>query len=150
MKKDRSREFEEAEGPPLDSRNYVHRRCGQETCVSKGDFRSIVNPFLASSGTYCMWCKKMDALDQFVWADTGETIAAFRRRMKDSTPASFILFRRIAPPLAVILGAGLAWQSASSAMGLLAGALACLVPVLLLLANPLRRIIWGIDYCRMP
>ena len=143
-------EFEELEAPPPDSRNYVHLTCGQPTCVSKGDFREIVNPFLLSDRTYCVSCQKMDALERFVWADTGETIAAFRQRMRDLTPASFLHFRRFAPPVATALGAGMAWRYTSSAMGLLAGGVVgCLLPVIVLLANPLRRMIWGIDYRRM-
>jgi hypothetical protein len=74
-------------GPPPDSRPYVHDRCGEVTVVSGGDFSRLANPFTFVSQTYCASCQRMVGLRSVAWADTAEPIAAYRRRLRGAAPA---------------------------------------------------------------
>lgn len=140
--------YEEAEETP-NSRVYVHKRCGTATLVSGDDFRRLVDPFSPVQVTYCASCRKMESLDKVAWSDTGEPIAAFRRRLRDATPRSLLLFNRIAPFVAAVLCAGIGWLfTPHRSLGPLAGGITGLV-TLALLANPIGRMFWGVDYRRM-
>ena len=87
---------------PKRGRVYVHLRCGQPTVITKGDYIGICNPFAGGRGTYCAPCGRPDSLDQFVWADTGETIQDYRQRLREHAPA---IYRWIAFPNSLIFGA---------------------------------------------
>jgi hypothetical protein len=71
---------------PPDKRNYTHEKCGTITVISGGDFASISDPFNACRGTFCVGCSDHFPLDEFVWDDTGETIADARERLRSRTP----------------------------------------------------------------
>ena len=66
------------------SRAYVHQRCEGATTISNGeadqDFTNVSNPFSAVGATFCSGCGSHFPLREFVWADTGEGVQAFRDR----------------------------------------------------------------------
>ena len=82
--------------PPA-QRAYVHLACGGQTVVDGSDFRGLCDPLggLLPTTTYCVHCARQDALDRFAWADTNETLADYRRRVRGSLSAFYIAKRRL-------------------------------------------------------
>jgi len=78
---------------PSQGRSYVHKGCGGATTVSGGDFTHICDPFWPCTATYCCGCSDFVPLDQVRWLDTNETVAKFRRRMRQQTPAFVAAWR---------------------------------------------------------
>jgi hypothetical protein len=76
-----------------DGRVYVHSRCGGQTHVSGGDYTHICDPFWPCTGTYCCTCSTFVPLNSVSWADTGETITAYRSRMRAETPGPVLAWR---------------------------------------------------------
>jgi len=68
------------------SRVYYHISCGKPTRVSGDDFVRLECPFRPVGGTFCCRCARFVALDSVRWADTDETISAYRQRVWDSVP----------------------------------------------------------------
>lgn len=50
-----------------------------------------LTPFAYSSGTYCTQCRNHFPLSAFVWADTGESITAYRKRLRTTAPSGIKL-----------------------------------------------------------
>lgn len=69
------------------ARVYVHDRCGGSTQVSGGDYTHICDPFRPCTGTYCCTCADFAPLHEVEWADTGERISDYRRRLREETPS---------------------------------------------------------------
>lgn len=80
------------------SRVYLHLRCGGGTAVSGHDFVSLCDPARPVSGTMCVTCGDCFPLDQFVWADTEETLQDCRSRW----------FGRLAPAERLLVGGWMA------------------------------------------
>ena len=94
--------------PARESRAYQHKKCGQITVVSGDDFASLTNPFHIVSGTMCVACQKAVGLREVVWAETGETILSYRRRMRRASPMGLKLLAWFIGPLALAaLGVGI-------------------------------------------
>jgi hypothetical protein len=131
-----------------DSRPYIHDRCGQVTVVSGNDFTRLVNPFTFVSQTYCVGCQGFASLRSVAWADTGESIAAYRRRLRGEAPQSLKLVGWFLGPLAaLLLGAGIGWLfTPKDFKGPLIGGLLGLVLAVGFLMPVLSRWVWGIDY----
>ena len=72
-----------ANGPPV-SRAYEHKSCKAVTVASGDDLVRLECAFRPLDGTYCCRCQDFVDLDEVRWADTGETISAYRRRLKKS------------------------------------------------------------------
>lgn len=90
-------------------RIYIHKKCGESTCIAEGDFAGLCNPFEACLGTICATCGRPDALKNFKWADTGESVVAYRKRLYDASPPFYRLWTyAISPLLGVILGGTIA------------------------------------------
>ena len=45
--------------------------------------------------TFCVHCGAHDKLERFLWADTRESLAAYRRRVRSSLSASYLIRRRL-------------------------------------------------------
>jgi hypothetical protein len=67
-------------------RAYRHSACGSTTVVSGDDYVLLECPFRPVSGTFCCGCKRFVPLDEVKWADSGETIAAYRKRVASTVP----------------------------------------------------------------
>jgi hypothetical protein len=74
---------------PPESRTYVHDACGQGTTVDGWILDALSNPYRGVSGTMCAHCDQGVPLKRVAWAETGESIADYRKRMKQLVPASF-------------------------------------------------------------
>jgi hypothetical protein len=72
-----------AKGPPV-SRGYEHRSCHAVTLASGDDLVRLECAFRPLDGTYCCRCQTFVGLDEVRWADTGETTATYRQRLKKS------------------------------------------------------------------
>lgn len=95
---------------PQESRVYVHERCGGETEISGNDFSRVANPFCFVSQTYCSNCGSWVNLGGVSWADTGEAISAYRRRLRRRAPLKVKLIAWVLTPiLGALIGAPLAW-----------------------------------------
>jgi hypothetical protein len=141
---DRDRE----DNPAPDSRPYVHDRCGQITVVSGHDFSRLANPFAFVSQTYCVVCQTFVSLRSVAWADTGESIAAYRRRLRAEAPMSLKLVGwGIGPLVCAGLGAGIGWLfTPNQSKGPLIGGVTALILAVGGLMLVLSRWVWGIDY----
>jgi aminoglycoside 3-N-acetyltransferase len=73
---------------PPENRTYVHLQCGRKTTVDGEEFLGLCNPFTGLLGvsTFCVPCRKQAPLNDFMWADTGENLAEYRRRVLRSIP----------------------------------------------------------------
>ena len=73
------------------SRVYVHAECDGATQISGWDFTRLADPLWPTNETYCSDCGKFVALDSVAWADTGETVAAYHKRLMKEMSWAFIL-----------------------------------------------------------
>lgn len=87
-----------------EGRVYIHKNCGQATCINNEDFVGLCNPLYYSRGTFCAYCERPDTFDRFVWDDTGETISTYRDRLKRNAPAWMQNWRLLAIGLGIFLG----------------------------------------------
>ncbi len=144
-------------GRTPDGRVYVHRRCGGQTRVSGRDFAHICDPFWPCTGTYCCTCQGFAPLSEVRWADTGEAVSDYRRRMRAQTPLAIKIWRYgagLLPGAAIGALVGLvialiaqlppARIAASAGVGaILGGLLIYFIGVLIL------GLVLGVDYRRM-
>jgi hypothetical protein len=72
-----------ANGPPV-SRAYEHISCRGITVASGDDLVRLETPFRPLDETYCSRCAHYVTLDQVRWADSGEVVTDYRRRVKRS------------------------------------------------------------------
>jgi hypothetical protein len=88
--------IETFEIPPT-SRTYVHLQCGRKTTVDGDEFQGLCNPFTGLLGvsTFCVPCRKQAPLNDFMWADTGENLAAYRKRVLRSIPRAMRVRMRL-------------------------------------------------------
>jgi hypothetical protein len=99
-----------------EQRTYIHLPCGRSTVVDGDDFRGLCDPVggLFGTTTFCTICNQQDRLDRFIWADTKESIADYRRRMRSTVSPFYMLRRRMLQWLCVPIGplvlAYLAWR----------------------------------------
>lgn len=92
------------------SRVYVHNGCGGETVISGNDFDRLANPFGFGGSTLCCACRRYVRLKDVAWADTGEPISEYRRRLRSSAPLSLKLFGWLfGPVLFMAIGAVVFW-----------------------------------------
>ena len=131
----------------IDRRVYIHVDCDGETVISGFDFERVANPFAFVSQTYCAACENYAGLGRFCWADTGENIRVYRRRMRRLAPLSLKLCCYVVAPLVgAALAAGVGYAIADErGKGALVGAITAIlfVPILI---TPLVAWMWGIDY----
>jgi hypothetical protein len=145
------------------ARAYWHQQCGSLTDIRGRNFLRLANPFAAVGETICCGCERAVPIRQVAWADTGENIAAYRRRMRAAMPLGRrLFFSSLGPVVGTLAGflCGYAggilmfgsvgnrpwWMQAS---GFIGGALAAFVGLQLgaqLLPAPLMRLLWGLDY----
>jgi hypothetical protein len=92
--------------PPkaIDSRTYYHPACGGHTSISGYDFELLTDPLEVSSETLCGHCDRFVSLRKIYWADTGESVAAYRQRLLEGEPVLYRVWR-IVVPIAAYVGA---------------------------------------------
>jgi hypothetical protein len=104
---------------------YCHEGCGGHTKVSRDIVAMIVSdPFRPISSTYCSGCGRFVSLHSVVWDDTGETVAAFRARLRwDMNPLLVLLRVVLGPLFGTVLGGigGVLIAAERPAFGALAG-----------------------------
>jgi len=117
------------------TRTYVHLTCGNATAVGGSDYKLLCDPYsqVLFVWTMCVHCDRADRLDRFVWVDTKESLADYRRRLKGTVSPLYALWRRAVPIVCfVCLPGGLVYLAArhipeyptvSAASALLAGLL---------------------------
>lgn len=126
-------------------RGYVHTRCGDETWVDENHFTHICDPFRPCTGTYCCTCADFAPLNEVRWADTGENILAYRKRLRAQTPALLRVWRYGAGFLAGgAVGAVVGLLTGFALVGMLVGAVGGY-----LLGTVLLNRVFDIDYRRM-
>ena len=76
---------EQAGGKP-NARVYYHVTCGKATIVSGDDYVLLECPFRPVSSTYCCGCQTFVPLHMVRWADSDESIAAYRERVRATVP----------------------------------------------------------------
>ena len=124
---------------PPENRTYVHLQCGRKTTVDGQEFQALCNPFtgVLAVKTFCVPCRKHAPLNDFMWADTGENLAAYRKRVLRALPRGLRLRTRliraallILPPVLAfaitraLLGHGaIVWPAVAAAGGLVLGVL---------------------------
>src|SRR5262249_32255300 len=85
-------EIVERGGTPT-RRLYSHPRGGGGTLVSGGDYDHICDPYWTCTATYCCGCGGFVPLTEVTWANTGETVAEYRARLRRLTPGWLAAWR---------------------------------------------------------
>jgi hypothetical protein len=67
-------------------RAYHHAACDGVTVVSGDDYVLLECPFRPVTGTFCCSCRRLVPLDAVRWADSGELISAYRKRVAAAVP----------------------------------------------------------------
>jgi hypothetical protein len=160
-------EHDSIASPPA-ARTYRHRPCGTLTQISGQSFLRLANPFAVAHETICCGCGRAVPIRDVEWADTGENVAAYRKRLRSETPLGLrVFFGLLGPVLGALIGFAcgyvggllmigtvgnrpwwLQWES-----GLIGGLVAAFAGCLLgaqLLPGPLMRRLWGRDYRGVP
>jgi hypothetical protein len=97
-------------------RTYIHLTCGQATVITDEHFKGLCDPLTGWFGvsTYCTTCARQDRLERFYWADTKESLADYRRRIRATLPAGYLLKQRLVPLICALIVpavcAYLAWR----------------------------------------
>jgi hypothetical protein len=133
-------------------RVYRHADCGELTEVTGTEFARLANPFTSATAAHCGVCGRPVGLDVVYWADTGESVDAYRRRLREGVPRAFTESQCLVYGAAIVgLAVGLLGLVAGGRV--LAGLLGMVIGVpagLFLLAPILKGIPKkGLDYCRM-
>lgn len=89
-----------------ESRDYRHIKCGTITTISGQPFEVMSNPLSDMSRTWCSGCSSMFTLDEYEWADSGESIPAYYSR-HSSKATSFQKFLCSRMNMLVMGGLGL-------------------------------------------
>jgi hypothetical protein len=147
------------------ARVYRHEQCGSLTEISGHNFLRLANPFAVVGETICCGCGTAVPIRDIAWADTGENVAAYRRRLRTAMAVGRRLFFGCLGPLVGALAGFLCgyacglliigpvgnrpwWLQAS---GFIFGAIAAFVGLQLgaqLLPAPMMRLVWALDYRR--
>ena len=132
------------------SRVYVHKKCRGETVVSGDAFDNLSNPFTLVTGTQCCACNKAVNLGQVYWADTRETLAAYRRRVRRKAPLNLELGMAGAILLCGVIGAiiGRVIKPGETSPTII-GAFVGILPAWGVIPPFLARWIWKIDFRRI-
>jgi hypothetical protein len=145
------------------ARAYRHQQCGSLTEISGNDFLRLANPFSVVGQTICCTCQRAIPIRQVTWADTGENVATYRKRLRRAMPLGRRLFFSC---LGSIIGAIAGflcgyligfliigpvgnrpwWMQASGLIGGTIAAFAGLQFGAQLLPAHMMRLIWGLDY----
>jgi hypothetical protein len=156
---------DEAETKPVSERVYLHRQCGGFTQISGHDFLRLANPFAVAQETICCGCCRAVPIRQVEWADTGENVAAYRKRLRAEMPLGRRLFFQVLGPVAgalvgflcgfaggvLMIGrVGNQWLLAPGIIGGLVGAVGGGFLGAPLLPAHLMRMVWGLDYRGVP
>lgn len=138
----------QTEGTSLSpARVYVHRGCGGSTEIAGEYFSQLANPFALCRETTCASCKKDVKLKDVYWADTGEDIASYRRRLRSQAPAGAKVFGVLGPMAVAAIGFGGGWLFKPHDLALpVAAALGVGLFFWAALMPPLIRLFWKIDY----
>src|SRR5262249_15239220 len=127
---------------------YTHENCGQGTVISGSHFSSLANPFSQVGKTLCASCKEFVDLKTVHWHDTGENVAAYRRRLLRAAPLTLRMFGWLISSLAgAALGAGIGWFcTPKDPKGPIIGGGTGFLLGFVFLTPYLPRLIWQIDY----
>ncbi len=133
------------------SRVYVHRGCGGSTQITGESFSQLANPFALCRETTCASCKKDVKLKDVYWADTGEDIASYRKRLRAQAPAGVKIFGVLAPLVGVALGFGVGrlFKPNELPIPIIVG-LGVGLFIWGALMPPLIRLFWKVDYREIP
>lgn len=102
---------------PRDHRVYIHSECGQATAVSGSDFNKLAYPYSFAVLTYCAGCGGVATLGYVRWQDTGETIANYRSRLANLTPAWVGWLPLWLPLLLAAIGGATGWLTGKGTEG---------------------------------
>lgn len=153
----------ETQPSPPTERVYLHTRCGSLTQIGGHNFLRLANPFTTVSETICCGCGRAVPIRQVEWADSGENLKAYRRRLRAATPLGRrLFFRSLGPIVGAAVGflCGFAggllmigpvgnrpWWLQDS--GLIGGGVTAFAGCLFgaqLLPAPIMKALWGLDY----
>jgi hypothetical protein len=145
------------------ARIYRHQQCGSLTEISGHNFLRLANPFSVVGETICCTCQRAVPIRQVAWADTGENVTAYRKRLRAAMPLGRRLFfsclGSVVGAMAgflcgyligfVIIGpvGNRPWWLQTS--GFIGGTIAAFAGLQLgaqLLPAHMMRLLWGLDY----
>jgi hypothetical protein len=147
------------------ARVYRHQTCGSLTEISGHNFLRLANPYAVVGETICCGCGTAVPIRDVAWADTGENVAAYRRRLRAAMALGRrLFFGSLGPVVGALAGflcgyaSGLLiigpvgnrpwWLQASGFIGGAVAAFAGLQLGAQLLPAPMMRLLWGLDYRR--
>src|SRR5262245_38795659 len=148
---------------PPRGRIYRHPQCGRLTEISGHNFLRLANPFAVAFETICCGCGRAVPVRHVEWADTGENVVAYRKRLRAATPLGRrLMFALLGGTVGALIGFVCGYAGGVLMIGRMgnrpwwfqeAGLIAapltafggCLIGAQLLTA-PMMRLLWGIDY----
>lgn len=86
-------------------RTYIHLTCGQATVITDEHFKGLCDPLTGWFGctTFCTTCGRQDQLEHFYWADTNERLSDYRRRVRGTLSAGYLLKQRLVPLICLLI-----------------------------------------------
>lgn len=145
-------------------RVYRHSRCQQETMVADRMFEIVSNPMSSMERTFCTPCSAMFPIEEFAWADTGETLSDYYARYTArATPLQRFLCSKKVMVSLIVLSAALTSFGTYTLVsdkdlftrlfmacgGLLIGAIIGMSLFLSVFANPIKRRVCGVSETRL-
>lgn len=96
-----------------EGRYYEHRGCGVQTGVTEEHFDAMADPFHRVVSSWCHGCNDFVPIGELRWADTGEDMVKYRKRLWQATPPVLRAWRLglgagVGGLVAALLGAGIA------------------------------------------
>jgi hypothetical protein len=82
---------------------YEHRRCGVRTVLPELEHKLLLADPYQLPYTYCAGCKKHFHDRQFTWADSGENLFSYVKRLRSRKSLTYKAFRLILIPAAVVV-----------------------------------------------
>lgn len=146
-----------------ESRNYRHRKCGNETTVAEQSFETVSNPMSSMEQTFCSSCNAMFGIEEIEWSDTGETIADYyARHSANATPMQrFLTSKKFMLALIAVIafaaagGAFILLANSTSLIkilgalgGFVIGAFIGMMIFLEAIANPITKKVCGVSDTR--
>lgn len=133
------------------SRSYRHDHCGGVTKVGDDDFSRLANPFAFVMGsTFCAECEQDVSLENLYWTDTEESIADYRRRVRNDAPLAMKLTGWLGVPLlGFLIGAGIGALTDGGAFVFWGFGAIGLFMFSAFSMPVLSHYVWGIDYRQM-
>lgn len=104
---------------------YEHRRCGKRTEIDVMEMHTVFTDPYRTPHTFCAACGKHFHDRELTWADSGENLYEYVKRVRARKSLAFKVWRLVVVPVAFCgAGAAIDWFASRDAFGVSLGAAA--------------------------